>query len=46
MSVLPQAGLVVLFEHGLLHEGQPVVSGTKIAIRTDVLYESSLVSAT
>jgi hypothetical protein len=36
--VTPQAGSVVAFEHGLLHEGEPVTSGRKYAIRTDAMY--------
>jgi hypothetical protein len=33
-------GRVAVFQHKLRHEGAPVVSGTKYAIRTDVLYRA------
>ncbi len=33
VKVLPGAGRVLLFEHEILHEGSPVPSGTKYAIR-------------
>ena len=37
--VVPRAGLVAVFQHKLRHEGCPVRSGTKYAMRTDVIYE-------
>lgn len=39
--VVPKAGLVALFQHKLRHEGCPVKSGRKYAMRTDVIYEGS-----
>ena len=38
LDVVPRAGSVLLFEHRLYHEGSLLVSGTKYAIRTDVMY--------
>ena len=38
MLIQAQAGTIVCFEHGLLHEANPVESGTKYAIRADVMY--------
>ncbi|KAH8704364.1 oxidoreductase domain-containing protein [Phaeosphaeriaceae sp. PMI808] len=39
LDVEPQAGRVLLFQHrGLLHSGDEVVSGTKLAMRTDIMY--------
>jgi predicted 2-oxoglutarate/Fe(II)-dependent dioxygenase YbiX len=31
-------GMVLVFQHALLHSGEPVTSGTKYTLRTDVLY--------
>ena len=36
--VVPKMGSVLLFQHNLLHEGSPVVSGQKVVIRSDVMY--------
>ncbi|RUS18963.1 hypothetical protein BC938DRAFT_475855 [Jimgerdemannia flammicorona] len=36
--VVPKTGLVLIFEHALLHEGSAVRAGRKYAIRTDVMY--------
>ena len=36
--VVPKTGSVLLFQHNLLHEGCPVVSGQKHVIRSDVMY--------
>lgn len=38
--VVPAAGQAALFQHKVRHEGEPVRSGTKYALRTDVLYEA------
>lgn len=38
--VVPMAGRVAIFQHKLRHEGCPVRSGTKYAMRTDVIYEA------
>lgn len=37
--VVPRPGLVAIFQHKLRHEGCPVRTGTKYAMRTDVIYE-------
>lgn len=34
----PQVGDVLIFAHPVLHQGNEVVSGTKYAVRTDVMY--------
>ena len=34
----PRAGLVLVFDHDMLHEGSPVLSGRKYCIRSDVMY--------
>lgn len=38
--VTPRPGMVALFQHKVRHEGKPVLSGTKYAMRTDVIYEA------
>jgi hypothetical protein len=37
-DVVPQTGLALFFDHPLLHKGQPVQSGRKYVLRTDVMY--------
>ncbi len=39
-EVVPKPGLVAIFQHKLRHEGRPIVTGTKYAMRTDVLYRA------
>jgi len=39
--VVPQPGLVAIFQHKLRHEGCPVLRGTKYAMRSDVVYEAT-----
>ena len=36
----PQPGLVLAFEHEMLHEGRPVQSGRKYCIRSDIMYRT------
>ena len=39
MDVVPKAGRVLLFQHrDLIHSGDDVVSGTKLTLRTDIMY--------
>lgn len=40
-TVIPRPGLGLLFQHRLLHEGCPVQSGRKYAVRSDILYRSA-----
>jgi prolyl 4-hydroxylase len=37
-SIVPEAGMVLIFQHKLRHEGCAVTRGVKYALRTDVLY--------
>ena len=37
-SAVPAQGLVLVFDHGLRHQGAPVGSGRKYVLRTDVMY--------
>lgn len=39
-TVEPRRGLVALFQHKIRHEGCPVVTGTKYAMRSDVIYRA------
>lgn len=38
-EVVPQSGRILVFDHVLMHEGAKLVTGTKYAIRTDVMYK-------
>jgi hypothetical protein len=39
IDVAPKAGRVLMFQHRqLLHSGDDVLSGTKLTMRTDVMY--------
>jgi hypothetical protein len=37
-TIVPQTGTALLFQHMLLHAGKRVTSGTKLVLRSDVLY--------
>jgi len=39
-TVVPSPGLVAVFQHKVRHEGCEVISGTKYAMRTEVLFEA------
>jgi prolyl 4-hydroxylase len=36
--VVPRAGMALLFQHRLLHEGAAIVAGVKYVLRSDVMY--------
>jgi predicted 2-oxoglutarate/Fe(II)-dependent dioxygenase YbiX len=38
LTVRPESGMALVFEHLQLHEGAPVTSGRKYVLRTDVMY--------
>jgi predicted 2-oxoglutarate/Fe(II)-dependent dioxygenase YbiX len=38
VSIAPKRGLVLLFSHGLLHQGAPVRRGRKYVLRSDIMY--------
>ena len=38
-TVVPKTGMTVIVQHKLTHEGCTVITGTKYAMRTDVIYE-------
>ncbi|HEX2569785.1 MAG TPA: 2OG-Fe(II) oxygenase [Polyangia bacterium] len=37
--VVPQRGMALVFEHGWMHQGCPVMQGRKYILRTDVMYQ-------
>jgi prolyl 4-hydroxylase len=37
--VAPRRGMALIFRHEFLHEGRPVLDGTKYVLRTDVMYD-------
>jgi predicted 2-oxoglutarate/Fe(II)-dependent dioxygenase YbiX len=37
-DVVPKTGSILIFEHRMLHEGEAVKTGTKYAMRTDVMF--------
>ena len=42
VSVVPKTGMVLVFEHPLLHEGSLLKSGRKYSMRTDVMYKTDM----
>ncbi len=38
VDVLPEQGMALVFAHQILHKGQPVTSGRKYVLRSDVMY--------
>jgi hypothetical protein len=41
LSVEPEAGMLLVFMHRVLHEGAPVLEGRKYVMRSDVMYRRS-----
>lgn len=39
VSIEPKVGQALVFDHGLLHEGSPVLDSEKVVIRTDIIFE-------
>ena len=37
-SIAPRRGMLLLFEHSLVHQGAPVLQGCKYVLRTDVMF--------
>ncbi len=38
-AVAPRTGAAIVFDHRLWHDGERVTEGTKVVLRTDVMYE-------
>ncbi|MGV3612262.1 MAG: prolyl hydroxylase family protein [Fluviicola sp.] len=41
-TIVPQKGQALVFEHSLRHAGEPIVSGTKYVLRTDIMYKTGI----
>ena len=39
MSVQPETGSALIFDHAMTHEGALLKEGVKYAVRTDVMFE-------
>lgn len=39
-KVTPEQGMALFFEHAVHHKGEPVTSGRKYVLRTDIMYAS------
>jgi len=39
ISVKPETGMVLVFQHQLLHEGAAVTKGRKYVLRSDVMFD-------
>nr|WP_298169741.1 2OG-Fe(II) oxygenase [uncultured Pseudomonas sp.] len=37
--IKPEAGMALVFPHLMMHQGAPLISGTKYVLRTDVMYQ-------
>lgn len=40
-NVTPKKGMLLLFDHKILHAGTPVTSGVKYVLRTDIMYQKN-----
>lgn len=38
LRVTPRAGMALVFEHSVRHQGAPIIAGRKYVLRTDVMY--------
>jgi prolyl 4-hydroxylase len=38
IRVVPEPGMALIFDHGLRHQGAPVLEGVKYVLRTDAMY--------
>lgn len=38
LDIIPCRGMALVFVHQMLHKGQPVITGQKYVLRTDVMY--------
>ncbi len=42
LSISPQQGTCVIFPHELMHQGLPVTQGSKIVLRSDVMFSNAV----
>jgi hypothetical protein len=38
LSIRPQQGMALVFEHALEHSGDPIIAGIKYVLRTDIMF--------
>ncbi len=38
-TIVPKKGQALVFEHSLRHAGEPIISGLKYVLRTDIMYK-------
>jgi predicted 2-oxoglutarate/Fe(II)-dependent dioxygenase YbiX len=41
VSIRPETGMALLFQHAIIHEGSLVTSGTKYVVRSDLMYRAA-----
>ena len=41
VTVVPETGLALVFQHKVLHAGMPVIEGVKYVLRSDVMFRSA-----
>ncbi len=41
-NIYPKTGMLLLFDHKILHAGMSVIAGTKYVLRTDVMYHKQI----
>ncbi|XP_060601017.1 uncharacterized protein LOC132754407 [Ruditapes philippinarum] len=42
MEVVPETGMVLVFQHDIMHEGSALLEGRKYSMRTDVMYSANI----
>lgn len=40
-EVVPKTGMILVFDHDIMHEGSELIKGRKYSMRTDVMYSAS-----
>jgi len=43
LEIAPRAGTLIVFDHALWHDGEPVTDGVKYVLRSDILYKPAAV---
>ncbi|XP_045202904.2 uncharacterized protein LOC123556340 [Mercenaria mercenaria] len=42
VEVVPETGMVLVFQHDIMHEGSALIKGRKYSMRTDVMYSAQV----
>eukprot|EP01126_Amoeba_proteus_P066217 TRINITY_DN9535_c0_g2_i1.p1 TRINITY_DN9535_c0_g2~~TRINITY_DN9535_c0_g2_i1.p1 ORF type:complete len:239 (+),score=29.68 TRINITY_DN9535_c0_g2_i1:79-717(+) len=42
IPIIPKTGMVLIFQHDIVHEGSVLLGGTKYTIRSDIMYSQTL----